>query len=39
MLISSETHMGNSEIIDILNFDFVVSFRRDNCPVGGIAIY
>ena len=30
VLILSETHMGNDEKIDILNFNFVASFRRNN---------
>ncbi|CAI6352830.1 unnamed protein product [Macrosiphum euphorbiae] len=31
--------MGNDEKIDIPNFNFVASFRRNNRPAGGVAIY
>ncbi|KAF0709831.1 Uncharacterized protein FWK35_00037850, partial [Aphis craccivora] len=39
VLILSETHMGNDEKIDIPNFNFVASFRRNNRPAGRIVIY
>ncbi|KAK0076512.1 hypothetical protein PV326_010711 [Microctonus aethiopoides] len=31
--------MGNDEIIDITNFNFVASFKINNRPAGGVAIY
>lgn len=39
VLILSEIHMGNNKMIDIPNFKFVASFRKNNCPAGGVAIY
>lgn len=39
VLILSETHMKNEEVIDIPNFNFVVSFKRPDRAAGGVAIY
>ncbi|XP_047518932.1 uncharacterized protein LOC125058833 [Pieris napi] len=39
VLILSETHMGNDEIIEIPNFNYVASLRRNYRPAGGVAIY
>lgn len=39
VLILSETHMGNDEIIDIPNFNFDASSRRNHRPAGEVAIY
>ncbi|XP_037958820.1 uncharacterized protein LOC119688206 [Teleopsis dalmanni] len=39
VLILSETHVSNEETIDIPNLNFIASFKRDNRPAGGVAIY
>ena len=39
VLILTETHMENGEIIDIRNFNFVASSSRPKRPAAGVAIY
>lgn len=39
VMILTETHMNNEEIVDLPNFNFVASFKRPAFPAGGIAVY